>query len=132
MSGLKRPILQNIVGVYLAEYPINDEWVIERVSQESSSFKKWLDTLLKDTKAMKAEMEEAKAELDEELGVMTDKIEKIKASRDLPSLKDMDTIMNLAMDKVKEKTSKLGSLGNILPDSELNLQKEFLMMSTQR
>ena len=96
----------------LPTYQINDDWILKRVSKESSSFKEWLNGII--TSIQKA------AEDNEEL-----KIQLSKEQQELPDLVEVDKqIENTKrkMDVYSKKIERLGSLGSYISDLSSKIQ----------
>ena len=80
----------------MPDLQINDEWILNRISSQSSSFSQWLSTLMK---KVEKSLEDAPPEI----------AEQVRKNTDFSSLKDLDKELASA----QEEFSKLGGLGKI-------------------
>ncbi|HUT82971.1 MAG TPA: hypothetical protein VMZ29_17375 [Candidatus Bathyarchaeia archaeon] len=106
----------------MTEYIINDDWVLKRVSKESSSFKDWLTSVIKSTSKAIEDFDPLKAE-------------EIKKTEELPELVNLDAQLGLAekeINKAKEKIKGLGGLGGFFSNLASNISGEILSSLQQR
>jgi hypothetical protein len=87
----------------LPDIHINDDWILNRISNQSSSFSQWVSNLLK---TVEKSLENVPSEITEEL----------KKKKELNSLKDLDKQLAKADKDIalaKKELSKLGGLGKM-------------------
>jgi hypothetical protein len=87
----------------LTDYHINDDWILKRVMNESSSFSQWIHELMNTVeKSLEAENPEA--------------AEKFRKERDLKKLKIDEKFMDMdkKLTESMEKLSGMGSLGDFI------------------
>lgn len=82
----------------MLEVNINDKWVLNRVSSESTSFSKWLGNL----------MNEIERKLGEE---NPEALAEIKKNKDLQSIKNVDNELANAREELQKAKKQLGNLG---------------------
>ncbi|MFX0004805.1 MAG: hypothetical protein ACFE9J_15160, partial [Candidatus Hermodarchaeota archaeon] len=92
----------------MPDFQINDDWILNRISSQSTSFSQWVSTLLK---TVEKSLENAPPEI----------LEEFKKSKNLKSLKDMDKQLANANKEIalaKKEMSKLGSFGKFMTGFE--------------
>jgi hypothetical protein len=95
----------------MKEFRINDKWILDRVSSQSSSFSQWIKNLM-------TEVEQSLENLDPE------QLDKLKKNKELRSLKDLDKQL---ADAQKE-FAKIGDAGGLLNKMGSNLSN--MIMTT--
>lgn len=81
----------------MKEFQINDRWILDRVSSQSSSFSQWIKSIMKT-------VEQSLEELDPE------QLEDLKKNKDFSSLKDLDKQLARAQKDI----AKMGSYGGLI------------------
>ncbi|MFX1552210.1 MAG: hypothetical protein ACFFB9_17825, partial [Promethearchaeota archaeon] len=88
----------------MPDFQINDDWILNRISSQSTSFSQWVGNLLK---TVEKSLGNAPPEI----------LEEFKKSKSLKSLQDMDKELanaNKEIALVKKELSKLGSFGKFM------------------
>jgi hypothetical protein len=81
----------------MKEYRINDKWILDRVSSQSTSFSTWINTII----------DSAEQSLKD---VNQEQLEELKKNKDFTSLKDIDSKLN----KAKKELTKMGDFGGMM------------------
>jgi hypothetical protein len=99
----------------MPEYVINDEWVLKRVSKESSSFNQWVSDLVakvqKKVNGIKTSVDKSQKTLAKKQPKAAADLEKAKQS--LPDLVQMEEQLKQAQKHITKHTDKLKGLGSI-------------------
>lgn len=98
----------------MKDYLINDKWILNRVSSQSTSFSQWIENIMKI-------VEQSIEELDPE------KIEGLKKNMEIGSLKDLDK--NLA--RAQKDISKMGRFGRSMNTLSSKMSK-WIMSSVEK
>lgn len=80
----------------MKEYRINDSWVLDRVSSQSTSFSQWISSIMKT-------VEQSFEDLDPE------QLEVLKKNKDFSALKDIDKKLT----RTKKELAKMGGVGGL-------------------
>ncbi|NHJ31672.1 MAG: hypothetical protein FK732_02310 [Asgard group archaeon] len=97
----------------MSTYRINDDWVLKRVTRESSSFSDWAKSLVKTVKEALQEKDPETAQKFED------------AKQDLPDMVAMEESLSKAekkMQKYSKRIEGLGSLGSYISELTANIQ----------
>ncbi|TET28040.1 MAG: hypothetical protein E3J70_10685, partial [Candidatus Heimdallarchaeota archaeon] len=101
----------------MPEYVINDDWVLQRVTKESSSFSEWAKNLVA---TLTKVMEEKRPEIAQELQ---------KTKHDLPDMVQMEESLKKAEKELAGanlKLDRLGSLGSYITKLTTNIQSSVI------
>ena len=96
----------------MAEYIINDDWILKRASNDSSSFSSWVTGLINQ---IQKEIDEKRPEFSDEFR---------ESQKDLPDLVDMELKIQEAkksISKYSDKIEGLGSIGHYLTNLTSNI-----------
>lgn len=107
----------------MPEYIINDEWVLLRVSKESSSFSNWLSDLKKFVASHKEEAQEAGKDITQAVQTKV-ALEQKGDQQDLPELVAVEEKLKEAEMKLADfgkKLSNLGGIGKYISDMTANI-----------
>ncbi|MCG3253959.1 MAG: hypothetical protein KAX09_08920, partial [Candidatus Heimdallarchaeota archaeon] len=96
----------------MPEFIINDDWVLQRVTKESSSFSEWAKNLVA---TVSKALEEKRPEIAQDIQ---------KAKHDLPDMVQMEESLKKAerhIEGVQKKLEGLGSLGSYISNLTSNI-----------